>query len=69
MVARTHHLFPPSGLQIDLLVTEAQRHAPIAEIDAAHIENPHIEFADLLDIAAGDDEMVEMVDLQHGGSF
>src|SRR4051794_16507284 len=50
-------------MQVDLLLAEAQRGAPLAKRDDLHPEYPCVEFAGARDIGDGQHEMVETGDL------
>ncbi len=69
MVLRPHDLFPTGRLQVDLLLAEAERDPAATEIDPSHVQDTDVKVADRFDVAARDDEMIDMIDLQHGSPF
>src|SRR2546426_181566 len=55
---------PPGLVQVDLLGAESQRRAPLAEDDDLHAQHALVKLSGGGDVAHGEDEVVEPVDLQ-----
>ena len=51
-----------SRVQVDLLLPEAQRRPPFAEMDDLHAEHPRVEIDALLRARRREDDVVEMID-------
>src|SRR3546814_10420488 len=67
-IRRVRHEFAPRLVQVDLLPAEGERGAALAEAHDLHAEDPAVEGAGRLDVADGEHEMVDAVDL-HPPSF